>query len=253
MVSFAGGLALRGRLPVVSSYAAFLERALEQVKANAAMGARVLYAGNYAGLDYHSDGRSHQCLDDLMRLQGIPGLALLEPTTPTQAARLLDWAALRAPGSVYLRLHRSPQGLPLDRDESGLFDAAEPRSPLVRGRSFRSAFVTLGPLATRLAVEAQAQPDFAGFGLCAVCALDEAPRSPWRALLAHAQELIAIEETWPPGALVPWLEALLRRLDLRPRLRALQPRGWGSSFRSLDDCRRHFGFTVEGLRTLRRT
>ena len=49
MVSFAGGLALCGRLPVVSTYAAFHKRSLEQLHGNAIESTRVLYAGQYAG------------------------------------------------------------------------------------------------------------------------------------------------------------------------------------------------------------
>jgi transketolase len=247
MVSFAGGLALEGRLPHVSTYAAFMTRAVEQVRANLSMGARAIYAGNYAGLCYFSDGRSHQSLDDGAHFATLPGLTVLEPATPEQAAAQLDWAIDQAPGSVYLRLHRTPQDLP------GLVahDPADPRSPLLRGRGASRLLVASGPVATRLALDCLEQPDFAGWGAMAVSSFDP-PRDPeaWRPLLGDAERIVVLEDSWAPGVLRPWLDALLLDLGLAPRRQVLQPVGFGASFRSLEACLAHFGFTVQGVRAL---
>jgi hypothetical protein len=248
MVSCAGGLALMGRVPVVNTYAAFLTRAVEQVRANAAMGARVVYAGHYAGLGYFTDGRSHQCLDDLLRFQGLPGLTLLEPVHAGQAGDLLAWAVRESPGAVYLRLQRTGHDLPLGEAGHGPFSASDPRAPLVWGRGFTRALVAMGCVAVRLGLEALREPDFAGWGLVAVAAPDEREPEAWRAVLAPLERVGVIEETWAPGVLAPWLDAKLVALGLTPERRVLQPRGWGASFRGLAACRAHFGFTVEGLR-----
>ncbi len=250
MVSFAGGLALQGKLPFVSTYAAFLSRAIEQVRANAAMDARVIYAGNYAGLCYFSDGRSHQSLDDAQHFTSMPGLAVLEPATPAQAQRQLDWAVERAPGSVYLRLHRT--GLhasgelgcePLHLDD--------PLTPLVRGVGAKRLLVCAGPVAAWLAAQCLREPDFDGWGMVVVSHLG-LPRSlaSWRLLLEHAESLVVIEDSWPPGVLRPMVDGVLLELGLAPRRCVLQPRGFGSSFRALGPCLEHFGFTVDGVRAV---
>jgi len=245
MVSFAGGLALEGRLPYVSTYAAFMTRAVEQVRANLAMDARAIYAGNYAGLCYFSDGRSHQSLDDALHFQALPGLTVLEPATPDQAEAQLRWAVERAGGSVYLRLHRTAQAL------GGLpsVDPADPIAPLVRGGGAARMLVSTGPVATQLALDCLAQPDFAGWGLVVVSCFDP-PTEPeaWRPVLAAAEQLVVLEDSWAPGLLRPWIDALLLELGLAPRREVLQPAGWGSSFRSLEACLEHFGFTVAGVR-----
>jgi transketolase len=247
MVGFAGGLALEGKLPWVSTYAAFMTRAVEQVRANLSMGARAIYAGNYAGLCYFTDGRSHQSLDDAAHFQALPGVTVLEPTTPAQAAAQLDWAVDRAVGSVYLRLHRTPQELP------GLLssDADDPLAPLVKGRGAQRLLVCSGPVATRLALDCLELPRFAGWGLLVVSCFD-APRQPerWRPLLAAAEQLVVIEDSWAPGVLRPWLDALLMDLGLAPRRQVLQPQGFGASFRSLAACLAHFGFTAEAVSSL---
>jgi transketolase len=248
MVSCAGGLALGGRLPVVNTYAAFLARAVEQARTNASMDARVIYLGQYAGLGYFTDGKSHQALDDLLRFQGLPGLTLLEPCHGAQAAALLDWAVERAPGAVYLRLHRTGVALPLEHADHGPFDPRDPRAPLVWGQGFRECLVSMGPVATRLGIEALATPAFSGWGLVAVCAPDAREPEAWARFLAPLTRVVAIEETWAPGVLRPWLDDKLLSLGLHPARASLQPRGFGASFRTLEACREHFGFTVAGLK-----
>jgi transketolase len=253
MVSFAGGLALAGRLPVVSTYAAFMTRAVEQVRTNLSMDARAIYLGQYAGLCYFTDGRSHQSLDDAAHFQALPGLTVLEPATPEQAVAQLDWALGRAPGSVYMRLHRTPQELPIAGDDSGLFPAGDPLAPIVRGAGSERCFVCAGPVAARLALDCMALPEFSGWGLVVISCFDPVRRlEPWAGLLEPVGELMVIEDAWAPGVLRPWVDSLLLELGLAPRRRALQPSGWGASFRSLGACLEHFGFTVEGVRAARR-
>ncbi len=249
MVSFAGGMAVQGRLPVVSTYAAFMKRAVEQVHANLTMGARVIYAGHYAGLGYFTDGRSHQCLDDGMRFQGFPGLTLLEPAAAEQAEGMLDWAVKEAEGSVYLRLHRTARELPLGLLASRRGAAL---APMVLAPNSKRCFVTTGPIATGLAIDCLAQADFSGWGLISPCAFGEpASLEPWRSLFEGKLEVFVIEESWAPGVLRPWLDDLLVRLRLSPVRGVLQPRGWGASFRSLEACLEHFSFTIAGVRALR--
>jgi transketolase len=244
MVGFAGGLALEGRLPYVSTYAAFLTRAVEQARANLSMNARVIYAGNYAGLCYFSDGRSHQSLDDAAHFQALPGVTVLEPASPAQAELQLAWAVERAPGSVYLRLHRTGQalaGLPAPRPEA-------PLAPLVQAQGAARLLVSSGPVATQLALDALARPALAGWGLVVVSCFDPPGElEPWGGLLGAAERALVIEDSWAPGVLRPWLDALLLELGLAPRRQVLQPRGWGASFRSLEACLGHFGFTVDAV------
>ncbi len=244
MVSFAGGLALEGRLPYVSTYAAFMTRAVEQARANLSMDARVIYAGNYAGLCYFSDGRSHQSLDDAAHFQALPGVTVLEPASPAQAELQLRWAVEEADRSVYLRLHRTGQpleGLPMARAE-------DPLAPLVQGLGAKQLLVTSGPVATQLALEALRRPALAGWGLVVVSCFDEPEALDlWRALLGSAVRVLVVEDSWAPGVLRPWLDALLLDLGLAPRRQVLQPRGWGASFRSLEACLEHFGFTVSAV------
>ena len=58
-IAFASGLAATGMLPVVATYSAFFKRAYEQIYIAQVSGFRMVYAGSYSGLCYHTDGKSH--------------------------------------------------------------------------------------------------------------------------------------------------------------------------------------------------
>ncbi|MFH1727044.1 MAG: hypothetical protein ABIA04_01320 [Pseudomonadota bacterium] len=60
MTSIAGGLALNGYVPIVTTYASFFRRCFEQIYVNATEKTPVIYIGNYSGLCYATDGKNHQ-------------------------------------------------------------------------------------------------------------------------------------------------------------------------------------------------
>ncbi len=243
MVSFAGGLALAGRLPLVSTYAAFCARAIEQLRVNLSEGTRTLVTGHYAGLCYFTDGATHQSLGDLLLMQSLPGLLLLEPVTPEQARRQLRYAVTGCDRSVYLRLRRTPIEVPLS--STGPF-GDDPLAPLLRGNGRAGWLVTAGTVATRLALDCLEEPAFEGWGVIAVSAFGRTEDPiPWRALL-EGRPIVTIEENPRPGLLAP----LLRELVPGCAPRCLFADGPGASFRTLDACRAHFGFTKERVREL---
>ena len=245
MTSFAGGLALAGRLPLISTYAAFHKRSLEQLQVNLSEGSRLLVAGHYAGLCYFTDGRTHQSINDLLLMRALPGLLVMEPVTTAQTRRMLRFAATGCDRSVYLRLRRTPAEIPLT--DSGPFDAQDPLSPLVHGEGHAGWLVTSGTVATRLALDCLAEQDFDGWGLVVQSAFGhDVDPGPWQELIGSAP-LLSIEESPRPGVLRPFLQDLLPGV----RLRSLCVEGWGASFRTLDACRQHFGFTVAAIRGLR--
>lgn len=112
MTGVAAGLALCGKLPVVSGYAAFTTlRALEQAKLDCAYNqVKVILVGQSAGLSYGVGGPTHQTYEDLAIMRAIPNTMVVAPSDP----REVD-AALRAcidatfEGPIYVRLGRGPE------------------------------------------------------------------------------------------------------------------------------------------------
>ncbi len=109
MVSQAGGMALRGLLPVVHSFACFLStRPNEQIYNNATERTKIIYAGSLAGLLPGGPGHSHQSVRDISALGAIPGLTLIEPANEREVAMALDYAVNNNSASTYLRLVSIP-------------------------------------------------------------------------------------------------------------------------------------------------
>jgi len=113
MVSIAGGMALKGLLPVVHSFACFLSsRPNEQIYNNATEHTKVIYVGSLAGVVPGGPGHSHQAVRDISALAAMPGMALVEPSCEAEVGPLLDWCVNAAKGSCYLRLVSLPWEVP---------------------------------------------------------------------------------------------------------------------------------------------
>jgi transketolase len=113
MVSMAGGMALKGLLPIVHSFACFLSaRPNEQIYNNATEMTKIIYVGSLAGVLPGGPGHSHQAVRDISALAAMPGMTLVEPSCEEEVGLLLDWCVNQAVGSSYLRLVSLPCDIP---------------------------------------------------------------------------------------------------------------------------------------------
>jgi transketolase len=113
MVSAAGGMALRGMLPVVHSFACFLTtRANEQIYNNATERSKIIYVGTLAGLIPGGPGHSHQSVRDISAVGSVPGLVAIEPCSEREARLAIRWAIEKHDRSAYLRFVNVPLDLP---------------------------------------------------------------------------------------------------------------------------------------------
>jgi transketolase len=119
MVSQAGGMALRGLIPVVHSFSCFLSaRPNEQIYNNATERTKIIYVGSLAGLLPAGPGHSHQAVRDISSLSAIPELIIAEPSCEAEVGMLLDWAVNSYEKSSYLRLTSLPWVLSFDLPKS---------------------------------------------------------------------------------------------------------------------------------------
>ena len=113
MVSAAGGMALRGMLPVVHSFACFLStRANEHIYNNATEKKKIIYTATLAGLVPGGPGHSHQSVRDISAIGAVPGLVAFEPCSEKEARLAIRWAVEQNPDSTYLRFVNVPLDLP---------------------------------------------------------------------------------------------------------------------------------------------
>jgi transketolase len=108
MMAAAGGMAATGLTPIVTTFAVFCLRAIEQTRLSIAYANRnVKIVASHPGLDVGPDGASAQALEDLAAFRAIPGMTVISPADPHEMA-LATEAILRHEGPVYMRTGRSP-------------------------------------------------------------------------------------------------------------------------------------------------
>ena len=111
------GLAKRGKIPFVSTFAAFLSRAYDQIRMSAISQANIKYAGSHCGVSIGEDGPSQMGLEDIAMFRAIPEAVVLYPSDAGSAERLVAEAAAHD-GIVYLRTSRPKTPILYDADES---------------------------------------------------------------------------------------------------------------------------------------
>lgn len=108
MMAAAGGLAAVGLLPVVTTFAVFCLRAVEQARLSLAYSKRnAKIVASHPGLDVGPDGGSAQALEDIAAFRAIPGMTVISPADPIEMAQATR-AILEFEGPVYMRTGRSP-------------------------------------------------------------------------------------------------------------------------------------------------
>jgi len=155
MVSAAGGLALKGMLPVVHSFACFLStRANEHIYNNATERRKIIYTATLAGLVPAGPGHSHQSVRDISAIGSVPGLTAIEPCSEREARLAIRWAVETNPDSTYLRFVNVPVDLPYAH-------AASYRLQVGRGVTLKTgrdiAIVGYGPILLTSAYHAAEQ------------------------------------------------------------------------------------------------
>jgi transketolase len=105
MVGAAIGLARRGKVPFVSTFAAFLTRAFDQIRMSQYSEANVKFVGSHAGVSIGEDGPSQMGLEDLAMFRALQGCAVLYPSDAYSTERLVEEVA-RHKGMAYIRTTR---------------------------------------------------------------------------------------------------------------------------------------------------
>ena len=109
MMSIAAGFAAAGMIPFASSFAMFaVGRAYEQIRNSIGYPhLNVKICASHAGISVGEDGASHQCLEDIELMRGIPGMVVMCPADYIEAKACVR-AAAEHDGPVYIRFGRSP-------------------------------------------------------------------------------------------------------------------------------------------------
>lgn len=108
LVTVAAGMAAMGKVPFVSSYAAFAPgRCWEQIRTTICLNDRpVKVIGSHAGISVGPDGATHQMLEDIALMRSLPNMVVVAPGDSIEAEKATHAIATNDKPS-YLRLSRA--------------------------------------------------------------------------------------------------------------------------------------------------
>jgi len=107
LATIAAGMANYGKIPFISSYAAFSPgRNWEQIRTTIALNdLPVIIAGAHAGVSVGPDGATHQMLEDIALMRAMPNMTVIAPCDLIEAKKVTIEAA-KTQHPVYIRFAR---------------------------------------------------------------------------------------------------------------------------------------------------
>jgi len=116
MVSVAAGLSRFGKAPFVSTFAAFLSRAFDQIRMAWLSKSNIKFVGSHAGVSIGEDGASQMGLEEIAMFGVFPDAVILQPSDAVSAIKLLN-ALTKTEGIGYLQTLRPKTSVIYRSDE----------------------------------------------------------------------------------------------------------------------------------------
>ena len=122
----AAGLARDGKLPVFGTYATFAAaRNLDQVRVSVCYGNfNVMIAGAHGGVSVGPDGSTHQALEDVFAMAGLPNMVVVVPCDAIETRKATDYLLLQHVGPKYVRFAREATPIVTKEDTPFIFGKA---------------------------------------------------------------------------------------------------------------------------------
>jgi transketolase len=113
----AAGLAKEGKLPVFGTYGVFASgRNLDQLRTTVCYGNfNVMIAGAHGGVSVGPDGATHQALEELFQMCGLPNMHVEVPCDAVETKRATEYMLFKIQGPKYVRFAR--EATPVVTDE----------------------------------------------------------------------------------------------------------------------------------------
>jgi transketolase len=144
MIGVAAGLALRGRIPIVHALATFLTmRAFEFIRTDVGIPALpVKIVGSFAGFLSEANGPTHQAIEDIALMRGIPNINVFSPSDESDMIRGLP-KVLASCEPFYIRYNNLRSLVVHNQFEIGqaeIFGNGSNIAILVHGAMFNQAY-----------------------------------------------------------------------------------------------------------------
>jgi transketolase len=170
MIGVGIGLAAKGYIPFMATFAAFLTRAHDQVRMAAYSFSNIKLCGSHVGVSIGEDGPSQMGLEDLAMFRPIPGCVVLYPSDAVSAEAAVA-AAAGHKGLFYIRTTRPATPVLYPADESFPIGGSK---VLGKGEGDAATVIAAG-ITVHEALKARAELAKAGLGVRVVDAYSVAP------------------------------------------------------------------------------
>jgi transketolase len=198
MAGAACGLAARGKIPFVSTFAAFQTRAFDQVRMSQYSAANIKFCGSHSGVAIGPDGPSQMGLEDIAMFRSLIDGVVLYPADAVSTEKLVEEAAHHH-GLVYIRTTRNTTPVIYAVDEEFRFGGCK---VLKRSDGDRATIVAAG-ITLHEALEAQAELEREGITARVIDLYSIKPLDV-ETLRAAAEEtgmIITVEDHYPAGGI----------------------------------------------------
>lgn len=126
LVTIGAGMSAMGKIPFVSSYAAFSPgRNWEQIRTTICINDRpVKIIGSHAGVSVGPDGATHQMLEDIALMRALPNMIVIAPCDSVEAEK----------ATIAMAKNKRPNYMRLSRAETSVFTS--PHTPFEIGKGY---------------------------------------------------------------------------------------------------------------------
>jgi transketolase len=199
MVGVATGFGTRGKVPFVSTFAAFFTRAADQIRVAGISQANLKLTGSHVGVSIGEDGPSQMGLEDLALMRAIVGSVVLYPSDAVSTEKLVEQMAL-AKGIFFLRTSRPKSPVIYNNDEQFPVGGAK----VLRQNASDKVTVVAAGVTLHEALKAADALKAEGIGITVIDAYSIKPLGK-KEILAAAQKtkstVITVEDHYSEGGL----------------------------------------------------
>ena len=214
LVSTGVGLAARGKVPFLDTFACFLSRAYDNVRMAAVSRANINLCGSHCGVSIGEDGPSQMALEDIAMFRAISGSEVFYPSDAVSTERLTEHMAKRA-GINYLRTSRPKMPILYSKDEK----FAVPGFKVLRQSAQDKATVIGAGVTLHEALKAFEQLKSQGIAIRVIdlyCVKPLDGKAIAEQIKATAGCLVTVEDHWPEGGLGEGVLAALAQVGVSP-------------------------------------
>lgn len=217
MVGVAVGLSKRGKIPFVSTFAAFLTRAFDQIRMAAISSANIKFCGSHSGVSIGEDGPSQMGLEDIALFRAIYNCSVLYPADAVATDRLIE-QMIKTSGMAYIRTTRPPTAVIYDRYERFYIGGAKVHR--VKGGKGARAIVVAAGITLHEALKAQKELVNQGIETVVIDCYSIKPidEETIKRYAVSAGLVVTVEDHWFDGGLGDALLNVFANSSNKPRI-----------------------------------